>query len=64
MSYLLYEVWTEDEVGHQELVETTASQKEAFEIAEQCMGEGHLAAVVYQETETGDPKLVKRFDGA
>jgi hypothetical protein len=62
MSYLLYEVWTEDEIGHQELVETTASQKQAYSIAEQCLGEGYLAAVVYQESETGDPVLIKRFE--
>jgi len=64
MSYMLYEVWTEDEIGHQEVVETTASQKEAFEIAEQCMGEGHYAVIVYQETETGDQRLIKRFESA
>ena len=62
MSYLLFEVWEEDAIGHQELIETTASRKEAFEIADQCMGEGAVAVVVYQESETGDPILIKRFE--
>lgn len=63
MSYTLYEIWSEDEIGHQEIVDTTASKKEAFAIAEQCLGEGFLAAIVYQENEMGDPILVKRFEG-
>jgi hypothetical protein len=63
MNYLLFEIWSEDEIGHQELVDTTASRTEAFAIAEQCLGEGFLAATVYQETEDGDSKLIKRFEG-
>jgi hypothetical protein len=62
MSYLLFEVWVEDEIGHQELVETTASKKQALDIANQCLGEGALAVVIYQESETGDPILVDRLE--
>jgi hypothetical protein len=63
MNYLLFEVWAEEDDGHLELIETTASQREAFEIAEQCLGEGYLAVEVLQETEEGDSELVKRFEG-
>jgi hypothetical protein len=44
-------------------VDTTASKTEAFAIAEQCLGEGFVAAIVYQEDETGEPKLIRRFEG-
>jgi hypothetical protein len=63
MSYLLFEIWSEDEIGHQDLVDTTASKTEAFAIAEQCLGEGFVAAIVYQEDETGESKLIRRFEG-
>lgn len=63
MSFMLYEVWSEDEAGMKDIVDTTASRSEAFAIAEQCLGEGFLAAEVYQETEDGDSVLVKRFEG-
>ena len=33
MNFELYEVWAVDEAGHEELVETTSSRKEALEIA-------------------------------
>jgi hypothetical protein len=62
MSYMLYEVWAEEEDGHQELLDTTASQKEAFEIAENALGLGYLVGIVYQEDEEGDLKEIKRFE--
>ncbi len=33
MTWERYEVWSEDDVGHQELVDTTNSLKEAKELA-------------------------------
>jgi hypothetical protein len=61
MSYMLYEVWVEDEIGHQELIDTTASQKEAFELAKKSLEEGWPASVVYQENDDGDSIVIKRF---
>lgn len=61
MTYMLYEVWAEDEDGHNELLETTASQKEAFEIAKASLDDGYLSSTVYQETDNGDPILIKTF---
>jgi hypothetical protein len=62
MSYQLYEVWTEDEQGHQELLETTASKKAAMDIAEKAVLEGSNAAVIFQETEDGDIAEIERFE--
>ena len=61
MTYMLYEVWAEDEDGHNELLETTASQKEAFGIAQSSLSDGYISSTVYQENEEGDSILVKTF---
>jgi len=58
---MLYEVWAEDEDGHNELLDTTASQKEAFEIAQSSLNDGYISSSVYQETDDGDPILIKTF---
>ena len=62
MNFELYEVWAVDESGHEELVETTSSRKEALEIAEANLGLGFMEAVVYQEDENGDLHEIKRFN--
>jgi hypothetical protein len=62
MSYLLFEIWTEEEDGHQELIDTTASKTEAIKIAEQSILDGSFAAVILQETEDGDLEEVLRFE--
>ena len=62
MSYTLYEVWAEEEDGHQELIETTASKTQAYELAESSLGLGYIAAVIYQETDDGDLVEVQRFE--
>ena len=61
MTYMLYEVWAEDEDGHNELLDTTASQMEAFEIAKSSLNDGYVSAVVYQENEDGESVPVKTF---
>jgi hypothetical protein len=58
----LYEIWAEDEIGHQELIETTQSRTQALEIAQAQLEIGFLAAVVYQETAEGDTVEIKRFE--
>ncbi len=62
MNFELYEVWAVDEAGHEELVETTSSRKEALEIAEVNLGLGAMEAIVYQEDENGDLHEIKRFE--
>jgi hypothetical protein len=62
MNFELYEVWAVDDTGHEELVETTSSRKEALEIAEANIGLGFMEAVVYQEDENGDLHEIKRFN--
>ena len=61
MNFELYEVWAVDEAGHEELVETTSSRKEALEIAEANLGLGFMEAIVYQEDENGELHEIKRF---
>ena len=61
MNFELYEVWAVDEAGHEELVETTSSRKEALEIAEANLGLGVIEASIYQEDENGDLHEIKRF---
>jgi hypothetical protein len=53
MTWELYEVWTEDEDGHEELVDTTQSLKEAKDIAKTALVD-YPIAVIYKETEDGD----------
>jgi hypothetical protein len=62
MSYMLYEVWAEAEDGIEDLMGTTASQAEAFKIAEQAIIDGALSATVFQETEDGDAIEIQRFE--
>jgi hypothetical protein len=61
MSYLLFEVWAEDDIGHLELIDTTASQKEAFELAKKCVADGYVSSTVYQENDDGESVAIKQF---
>jgi hypothetical protein len=61
MTWELYEVWSEDDDGHEELIDTTKSLKEAKILAEKAIKDGALVAIVYQETEYGDQKEVSRL---
>jgi len=61
MTWELYEVWTEDEYGHQELVDTTKSFKEAETLAQQALVEGAFTALIFKETEEGDIKEIERL---
>ena len=49
MNYELYEVWSVDDTGHEELVLTTASLKEARQARKIMQG-----AVIRRETPDGD----------
>lgn len=55
MNWELYEVWAVDEDGHEELIETTKSLKEAKHIANLNIKEGAIArCIIYLEDEEGE----------
>lgn len=62
MNFELYEVWGVNDDLHEELLETTASKKEAEEIAEASLGLGYFQTVIYREDENGDLDEVERFE--
>ena len=62
MNWELYEVWAEDDDGQEELIETTNSRKQAFEIAQTQLDLGYSASIVYLENEEGALEKVKRFE--
>lgn len=62
MNWELYEVWAEDDDGQEELIETTNSRKQAFELAQAQLDLGYIASIVYLENEEGDLEKIKRFE--
>ena len=60
MSWTQYEVWAELD-GHQELIETTHSKKEALALAEKTFNEGCDFVEVFEETNEGDYQSVKQY---
>jgi hypothetical protein len=62
MNWELYEVWAEDEDGQEELIDTTNSRKQAFELAQAQLDLGYIASIVYLENEEGRLEKVKRFE--
>jgi hypothetical protein len=62
MNWELYEVWAEDDDGQEELIDTTNSRKQAFEIAQTQLDLGYIASIVYLENEEGALEKVKRFE--
>ena len=62
MTWELYEVWTEDDIGHEELVDTTKSLKEAQTLAKKSLEEeGITLAIIYKETDDGDIIEIERL---
>jgi len=61
MKFELYEVWTEDSLGHQELVDTTSSIIEAKRIAEQALDDGAEYVTIYRESDDGDLEVVEEL---
>ena len=62
MNWELYEVWAEDEDGQEELIDTTNSRKQDFEMAQTQLDLGYHASIVYLENEEGALEKVKRFE--
>lgn len=60
MTWELYEVWGEDDAGHQELIDTTQSLAEARVIAETAL-EDIAVAIIYKERKDGDLELVEEI---
>jgi hypothetical protein len=60
VAYELYEIWTEDESGHQELIETTGNRRQAVQIAQEAKEPG-VTVVIYQETEDGDLEKIEEL---
>ena len=60
-TWVQYEVWSEDGSGQQELVDTTASKKDALSIAERTHKETNAIVTVYEETVDGDYEMIKEF---
>jgi UDP-N-acetylmuramyl tripeptide synthase len=61
MKFELYEVWTEDSLGHQELADTTSSIVEARIIAKQAIDDGAEYVTIYRESDSGDLELVEEL---
>ena len=55
-----YEVWAELD-GHQELVETTASRKEALQIGEKTFNDGCDFVQVFEESSDGNYEEIKQW---
>ena len=49
MIWVQYEVWSVDEDGHEELIETTNSLKEARKIAESALTDQIVECIIYKE---------------
>lgn len=58
MTWELYEVWQEDENGHEGIIDTTKSLKEALELAKTMLSETEGTVHIYRESED-DYKKVK-----
>ena len=49
MTWELYEVWTVNEDGHEELLDTTKSLKEAQLMARSALTDGVVECIIYKE---------------
>lgn len=49
MIWVQYEVWSVNEDGHEELIETTNSLKEAKRIAEAALTDSIVECIIYKE---------------
>ena len=61
MTWELYEVWSEDESGHTELIDTTKSLAEAKNIANKALEDGFYVVAIYREL-NGELELVEELE--
>ena len=60
MNWELYEVWSVDEDGHEDLIDTTKSLKEARVIAQANLTEYYTECIIYAEDQNGDLVEIER----
>jgi hypothetical protein len=63
MIWELYEVWAVDLAGHEELINTTNSLKEAQQLAEESLTDDILEVIIYKEDEDGELEEVEVITG-
>jgi hypothetical protein len=61
MNWELYEVWSVDEDGHEDLIDTTKSLKEARDIALANLSEYYVECIVYAEDPEGELVEIERI---
>jgi hypothetical protein len=61
MTWEFYEVWSVDEDGHEELIDTTQSLKEARQLAEQSLTEYYAECIIYKEDADGELQELERL---
>ena len=61
MNWELYEVWSVDEDGHEDLIDTTKSLKEAKAIAQANITEYYAECIIYREDENGELVELERI---
>ena len=61
MNWELYEVWSVDKDGHEDLVDTTKSLKEARQLAQANVTDYYVECIIYQENEDGDLVELERI---
>lgn len=59
MNWELYEVWSVDEDGHELLIETTKSLKEARILAQSSLTDDVVECIIYREDENGELREVE-----
>lgn len=61
MNWELYEVWSVDEDGHEDLVDTTKSLKEARQLARANVTDYYPECVIYAEDPNGELVEIERI---
>jgi hypothetical protein len=61
MNWELYEVWSVDEDGHEDLIDTTKSLKEARVIAQSNLTEYYVECIIYAEDPEGELVEIERI---
>ena len=61
MNWELYEVWSVDTDGHEDLIDTTKSLKEARAIARDNVTDYYAECIIYREDENGELIEVERI---
>lgn len=60
MNWELYEVWSVDEDGHEDLIDTTKSLKQARIMAQANLSEYYVECIVYAEDPEGELVEIER----